>query len=213
MNTRLLYLILLLFIVSACGGNHDEMEHTEESTHHDHAHHHHDMDVGTPSELSVYNLESHWTDQEKKHVMLPEFTGKIQVMAMVYTHCQSVCPRIVADMQTIDSKLLPEQKAAVNFLLVTIDPERDNPARLKQYAIENSLDNSRWKLLNGSKDDVLELAALLGVKYKKISDVDYAHSNLITVLNKQGEVVYQQQGLGTDPAKTLESINNLLIQQ
>ncbi len=209
---KIMLLCACAIVLAACGNNKTNDTKADHVDHDDHSHHNHEtMDMGTPSDESVYNLETHWTDQKNEHVMLPMLGGKVQVLAMVYTSCPSVCPRLVADMQTIDSKLLPDQKAQVNFVLVSIDPMRDDPARLKKYAEENSLDESRWKLLNGSEGDVLELAALLGVKYKKISDVDYAHSNLITVLNQKGEIVYQQQGLGTDPERALESINNCFL--
>ena len=47
-----------------------------------------------------------------------------------------------------------------------------------------------------------ELAALLGVKYKQEADGAFSHSNLITILNPQGEIVHQRTGLqsGLDEA-------------
>jgi protein SCO1/2 len=46
-----------------------------------------------------------------------------------------------------------------------------------------------------NENSVLERAALLGVKYRSVSKTVFAHSNLITVLNKKGEIVHQQEGL------------------
>ena len=65
---------------------------------------------------------------------------------------------------------------------------------------------AEWTLLNGKENVTLELAALLGVKYKKTSATDYAHSNLITIINPEGEVAYQQIGLGADPTQTINVI-------
>ena len=50
---------------------------------------------------------------------------------------------------------------------------------------------SNWTLLRGAPNDVLELAALLGVKFKKDLGGQFAHSNIITVLDANGEVVLQ----------------------
>ena len=66
-----------------------------------------------------------------------------------------------------------------------------------------------WTLMTGSDDQVLELAALLGVKYKRISDLDYSHSNIITVLNREGEIRHQQTGLGVEPDEALLAIDEL----
>ena len=57
--------------------------------------------------------------------------------------------------------------------------------------------------------DVLELAALLGIKYKKEPTGQYAHSNLITLLDKNGEIVHQQPGLNTDPASMIAAVKKL----
>jgi protein SCO1/2 len=81
---------------------------------------------------------------------------------------------------------------------------------LRAFAREQGFDSSRWTLLYGQSADVLELAAVLGVNYKKTTPLDYAHSNIITVLNAMGDVVYQQEGLGTDPTATIEKIRELV---
>jgi protein SCO1 len=94
--------------------------------------------------------------------------------------------------------------------LVTIDPEVDTPDRLKVFADENKMHSGKWLLLNGSEGDILELAALTGVKYKKTSGSDYAHSNIITVLNRNGEIAHQQTGLEQDPTETIKAIEKLV---
>ena len=167
--------------------------------------------TGTISDESVYNLNSIWTTQDGNKIELPDLMGKIQVITMIYTSCQFACPRIVADVNRIKSEV--EKKGLgdkVHFVLVSIDPEVDTPDKLHAFAKEYHMDPNEWMLLNGKDGDVLELAALLGVKYKKTTETDYAHSNIITVLDQQGEIVHQQVGLATDPAQTIEEIESLL---
>lgn len=65
-----------------------------------------------------------------------------------------------------------------------------------------------WNLLNGDQKDVLEIAALLGVKYKRISDTDFTHLNVITILNKEGEVVHQRKQLADQQDKIITGISN-----
>jgi len=57
---------------------------------------------------------------------------------------------------------------------------------------------------------VLELAALLGVKYKASANGQFAHSNVITVLNAKGEIVHQQIGLNEDVSETAQTVINLV---
>ena len=52
-------------------------------------------------------------------------------------------------------------------------------------------------MFNGDPDDVLELAALFGVRYKPMNNTekDIAHSNMISILDKAGRIHYQMKGL------------------
>jgi protein SCO1/2 len=50
-------------------------------------------------------------------------------------------------------------------------------------------------LLRGKPEDVQELAVVLGLKYKKDLQGQFAHSNVITVLSPEGEIIHQQSGL------------------
>jgi protein SCO1/2 len=59
---------------------------------------------------------------------------------------------------------------------------------------------------------VLELAALLGVKYKQDARGQFSHSNIITVLNSEGQVVHQQIGLNQDINETVSAVQNLVSQ-
>ena len=92
------------------------------------------------------------------------------------------------------------------FVLVSFDTERDTVEVLHAYRKRLNLDEDRWVLLRGGADDVMELSALLGVKFKKDLRGQFAHSNVITVLNPAGEIIHQQTGLNQDPAATVQAV-------
>lgn len=175
-------------------------------TQHEHTHHA-DLQADIHTNQSLYQLESKWQTHTGKTIHLSTLGGQPQVLAMVYASCKNACPRIIADMKRIQTGSA-DFPGGVRYILVSIDPEIDTPQRLAELSRKSKLDD-QWLLLRGSPDDVLELAALLGVRYRKISEKDYAHSNLITVLNAQGEITHRQQGLGVDPAQTLAALEKL----
>lgn len=168
------------------------------------------MEAGEPAEMSIYHVESTWKNRRGEPVTLGSLRGKIQVVAMVYTHCEHACPRILADMKRIRDGLSPAAQERTRFTIVSIDPERDTPQRLSSFAEENDLSDEQWTLLNGDDGDVLELAALLGVRYKRVSDTDFVHSNMITVLDEEGVVAYQRKKLADSQEPILEAIENAL---
>lgn len=72
------------------------------------------------------------TDHNGKPRTLADFKGKVVVMFFGYTQCPDVCPTTMVEMANVVKELGPAGKD-VQVLFVTIDPERDTPALLKQY--------------------------------------------------------------------------------
>jgi len=175
---------------------------TDHAGHMDHA----ELPAAAYSARSIYQLESVWTTATEQPLRLGHLQGKVQVLAMVYTTCDAACPIIVSLMQLIEAALPPELRPDVGFVLVTFDPARDTPDVLSAYSARMGLDPLSWSLLSGHPDDVLELATLLGIKYKRDQRGGFIHSNVITVLNKAGEIVHRHEGLQQDMASTLEAI-------
>lgn len=167
---------------------------------------HRELAAGDPSDFSVYHAESEWTDQHGRTRALGSLAGRVQVVAMVYTNCAYACPRIMLDMKRIEAELGREYAGEVGFVVVSIDPERDTPEKLAEFAEGSRLDPARWTLLHGSSGDIRELAVLLGVQYRQTAPGEWVHSNLITVLDRDGVIVHRQLGLGTDPTETLDEI-------
>ncbi|PWA04662.1 SCO family protein [Flavobacterium psychrotolerans] len=158
------------------------------------------------SDLSIYNLPSKWTNQDGKTLEMKEMKGKVLVMVMIYTSCKSACPRLVADMRNIESRLPENIKKNVKLVLVSIDPTVDTPERLKAFSIENKMDADQWVFLRSTEENTREFAAVLAVNYKKISPMDFSHSNIISVFNAEGELAYQQEGLGVNSDETIKKI-------
>lgn len=144
---------------------------------------------------SIYYLQSLWTDQDGNQLQLSSLRGKPQVIAMIYGRCQGACPRIIEELRQVEKSLAQDTLREAGFVLVTMDPAIDTPQRLQEVAKEYNL-GPHWRLLQGSEADTRELAAALGVQYRKISDIDFAHSNTITVLSSAGIIAHQKQNLG-----------------
>ena len=162
------------------------------------------------SDKSLYQTESKWTTDSNKEIKLADLKGRPQVVVMFFASCQYACPILVHDLTRIGNALKPELRGKVGFTLVTFDTRRDTPEALAKFRETRNLSPANWTLLHGAEDDVLELAALLGVKYKQEANGQFAHSNIITVLNADGEIVHQLIGLGQDVNATVRELEKLL---
>ncbi|MDI1335352.1 MAG: SCO family protein [Lacunisphaera sp.] len=150
---------------------------------------------------SIYQLDVTFTDDTGKTVPLGALRGRPVVLDMFFVSCGYACPLTVTDLLAIQGRLPAELRKEAVFVLVSFDVARDTPAMLAKYRADRGLDG-QWVLLHGSDDAVRELAALLGVKFKQEADGAFSHSNLVTILNREGEIVHQRQGLqgGLDEA-------------
>lgn len=165
--------------------------------------------AGDASENSIYQLDSKWKTESGKEISLSELSGKPQIMAMIFTSCTYACPIIVNDIKKIEAGIPKQNLDKVNFLLVSIDPERDTPEALMLFAKKQKLNMSRWKLLTADDSSVSELAAVMGFKYKKEKDGSFSHSNIISVLDKKGVITFQHFGLNEDITDVIEAFNKL----
>ncbi|HEY2406608.1 MAG TPA: SCO family protein [Polyangiaceae bacterium] len=134
-------------------------------------------------------------DQDGQSFALDSYRGHPVLVSMFYASCPYACPTLISQIQRVDRALSARARGDLRVLLVSFDPERDTPEKLKQLCLERHVDETRWRLARASADDVRQLAAVLGVKYKRLDDGGYNHSSVITVLDQQGFVRARSDGL------------------
>jgi protein SCO1/2 len=150
--------------------------------------------AGAFSKNSIYQADAKFTDDAGRSFALGSLKGRPVALAMFFANCTYACPLLLTDLHRIRELLPPAVRSDTVFVLVSFDVARDTPVALHRFRETRQLDGS-WVLLHGDDAAVRELAALLGVKFKQEADGNFAHSNLITILNREGEVVYQRVGL------------------
>jgi protein SCO1 len=158
---------------------------------------------------SLFELTSVWKDQNGQTFTWKDMQGKVVLLSMVYTSCQQTCPLIISEMKALQKALPESMTGKVEVLLFSMDPKRDTPEHLAAYAKERKL-NPKWRLLHGAEGDVQELAAVLGFRYKKLENGDFAHSNIFTVLDQKGQIRHQQLELFNGRPETVGVVQTLL---
>ena len=119
---------------------------------------------------------------------LADFKGKVVVMFFGYTQCPDICPTTLTEMQQVMT-LLGSQSDKVQVLFVTVDPERDTAAILKQYV--PSFD-SRFLGLRPADEAALEKVAKdFKIYYKKVPGQS---SGSYTMDHTAGSYAFDPQG-------------------
>ena len=127
-------------------------------------------------------------DKTGKSVTDADFRGKPTLVFFGYTHCPDVCPTTLASLSQVLGDLGPDAPVAVLF--ITVDPERDTPAVLKDYL--SSFD-PRIVGLTGDPESVAAALRLYRVYAKKVptqgSDYTMDHTGVVYLMNRDGAFV------------------------
>ena len=123
-------------------------------------------------------------------IPLSDLKGKAWIADFIFTNCGGSCPLMSSRMANFQEQL----KNDLNILLVsfTVDPERDTPEVLKDYADMYSASASRWLFLTGEKEKLQYLAREgfhLGVSRDSLSTVEpIIHSTMFVLIDRQGVI-------------------------
>jgi protein SCO1/2 len=148
---------------------------------------------------SVYRLRPRIVDQDGHAVALGAMRGAPLVVSMFYSSCDMVCPLIFETIKQTRLALPPDKRERVNVLMISFDPERDTVAQLKATAAAHGCD-SHWTLVRASDADVRQIAAVLGVQYRRLPSGAFNHSSAILLLDKDGCIAARTGKLGeVDP--------------
>lgn len=161
------------------------------------------------ADKSLYQLELELTDQDGARFTLDAFRGQPVLIGMFYADCPYVCPLTINTLQKTEAALNEAARAQLRVLLVSLDPERDTPEKLADVARRQKVDTTRWKLARTDGAGVRKLAAVLGVRFRKLPDGEFNHSTIITLLDREGVQVTSSSQLGEADPALLEKIRGL----
>jgi protein SCO1/2 len=160
--------------------------------------------VAFPAELppaSTYRLDVPLVDQDGRGLHFADGRGRPRLVSMFYTSCKYVCPLIVDTLLATERAVDPAERTKLDVLIVSFDPDRDDPPALKRVADQRRLDVPRWTLARTEAPDVRKLAAVLGIQYRALADGEINHSSALVLLDADGRIVARSGKLGeVDPA-------------
>ena len=146
-------------------------------------------------EDSLYRMTPALTDQAGKAVTLDLNAGHPVLVTMFYGSCPHVCPMLISTIQRFELELPDAHRGRLRVVMVSLDPQRDTPAKLTEVAERHRVDPARWTLARADEHDVRRLAAALNIQYRQLPDGDFSHSTVITLLDRQGRIVKQTSTL------------------
>ena len=181
-------------------------------------------------------LSGAWIFTRPKHVDLPEYgkapafsltsqagapfgstelAGKVWVASFVYSTCKSSCPMLAVQMKRLYNAM--PKGPAFELLSVSVDPEKDTPQRLAQYAKDLGVVDSRWMFLTGKKAVIKDLVnggfKLAAEPGLRTADDEIMHSSKLVLVDAHGVIRGYYDGTIAESAEEIRHAAEQLIEE
>ena len=150
------------------------------------------------------------TSQDNAQVALTDLRGKVVAVTFIYTFCVDTCPVLTPMMSFIQDQLGADFGAKIAFVSITVDPERDTPEVLKEYAQAFGANLAGWSFLTGPSDAIRDVTRRYGVFASKSTDGNVDHTFLTSIVDRRGILRVQYIGARFDPDEFRRDLLSLL---
>ncbi len=160
-------------------------------------------------------------NQDGKRVRLRSYKGRALVLTFIYTRCPlpDYCPLMTDNFAEIVKAIKDDAAvyAKTQMLSISVDPEYDTPARLREYGAGLTTESgaqtfSHWQFATGDTDEVKRVATYFGLQYFTEAD-QIIHSLVTAVISPDGKVVKLYTGNEWKPPEIISDLQNFKQQE
>lgn len=153
-----------------------------------------------------------YIDQLRRPFGSDSLRGKVYVAEFFFTSCPTICPKVKGQMLRLEETF--GDNADFALVSFTVDPKRDTPERMKEYAEKLGItDFDRWRFIYGDKFEVYDLDE----DYLSIAEEDagapggFNHSGYIVLVDRDGFVRSYANGTNEEEVTLLMDDIRLLL--
>lgn len=153
------------------------------------------------------------TNQDGKRVQLSDYKGKAVVLTFIYTRCPipNFCPRMSNNFAELQQRLRDEFGAKAQLLSITMDPEFDTPAVLKDYATRYDADHATWTFATGTREQTDYAGSLFGLIQESVGGL-INHDLRTVLISPEGRMVHLWKSNVWTPYEVQRMVRETLTQ-
>lgn len=206
MNKNILIILIFIISFSACkydtnASRVDYLPYYNEATFTPRWHSPEDSVLDTFHQVSSFEL----INQEGELLTNENFKNKIYVVDFFFTVCPGLCPKMTANMTTVQDEFINDDE--ILLLSHSVTPARDSVSVLKQYALDKGIITDKWHLVTGERDEIYRLGRQeyfieedLGLT---MEEDDFLHTENFVLVDKKGHLRGIYNGLNKTSVKQL----------
>jgi protein SCO1/2 len=150
------------------------------------------------------------TSQDGALIKLADFRGKVVAVTFIYTLCTDTCPVLTPMMSFVQDRLGRDFGEKIVFISITIDPERDSPQVLRDYAEAFGANPAGWFFATGAIEAIRDVTRRYGVFAAKAANGTVDHTFLTSVIDRDGILRVQYLGVRFDPEEFRDDLLSLV---
>lgn len=199
---RIFFYLLTAILIASCDGGHDK-------------HGGHNSSKFSVTNIDMVAKDFTLTNQDGEKYTLSDTKGSVVAITFTYTNCPNACPKFQKKFTAIQKRYFNRLGTDLHLLFVTVDPERDTVAVLKERSTLIGADNKGWNFLTGSKEEVQKvlddyLVHVEAMKEDSMLKGEFVHPQRVYLINKAGVIETKVGGLEYDNSVLIEEIGKLL---
>jgi len=140
---------------------------------------------------SVYHTIPYFelTNQDGKKVTRDDLLGSVYIADFFFVNCPTICPKMTTNMLYIQDKF--KDRKDLRFISITVNPEHDSVAVLKEYANTVHADTKNWDFLTGDKQAIYDIAFngfFVSAQKDEIAPGGFLHAQYFLLIDKQAHI-------------------------
>jgi len=153
----------------------------------------------------------HLQDQDGRQVSAKTFEGKIFIANFFYTHCPNICDEMNKNLSVL--AIGYAKNKIINFVSITVDPQRDSSAVLKKYAATFKA-TPNWLFLTGDTTTIYPLARNgFLVNAVKVTNDDFIYSDKVILIDSHKRIRGYYSGTLPDDITKLDNEIKVLVSE
>jgi protein SCO1 len=166
----------------------------------------HDQRLPTIGPAPEFTLIS----QDGTRVSLADYRGKVVALTFIFASCTDTCPLLTDKMARVQNALGDNFGARIAFISITVDPKRDTPEVLREYATNFGANLAGWAFLTGDPASIRDIERRYGVFVETTASGDINHTFLTSLIDPRGMLRVQYLGVRFDLEEFRRDLISLL---
>jgi protein SCO1 len=161
------------------------------------------------SPASTRRASDRLLNQRGEPFAMDQLRGESVVLNFIFTHCPGICPLQTQALRRVRAALPESVRERVQFVSVSVDPERDTPEALAAFAAQQGADDEHWSFVTGPAPELSALGESYSAQALPAGAGPLDHRTEVRLINAEGRLMQTYTGNPLDEPRLAREIQTV----